>query len=710
MTLHVNAAPHTGVDDRTNPTRRFCGVLLMAVLLALLLRAWAVLMLPVDFDEPIYLEAGYDYAQALRAGDWAAVMDYPGNIEHPALVKLLYAGAWLVRGPDAVWPDVLYTARAISALCGTLALLVVGLLDPWAALFFAVHTLAIKYTSQAYLEALPLFTSWVAVLTFVKAKSGRDPRLWLSALALGITGAGKFTYFPVIFPIAYLALREKRLHWRWLLAYVGVAALAFWAFNPILWRDPVGRLAEALLFHRAYSQSMQVSRFSYPWYQPLVWLSRSVQAWHLEVFFFPPLDKLIFWLGLAGLYWGWRKYRWAVVWLLGGLLFLLIWPTKWPQYVLLLVPLLCLLAPLPLREAYRWVRAQEDYWEWFKVMAIRPPPAFWVLSIAFLFVVTVGYMANNVWVTLERLKWLHVTPQNSGLPSNTIYDVLFTSDDSAIMTTEWGVVSWDFSGTTGSLGDWTIYNTANSPLIHNRVLDVLQDESGALWFATAGGLSRYSESRWETYDLAMLGLQGARAQALALGSDARVWVGTEGGIAAFDGVVWQSWPLDDFVFTLLVEPTAAGDRVWVGTSAGLRYLDVARERWTGFEGAQNWGRGVTALLLDSQQRLWAGTRGAGLGCWDGESWRFYRTANSQIPFNTVQALYEVEPGILWVGTAHPTAAGGNVSIFDGEDWRTFTSRNSGYSGAEPLVIVPATDGTLWIGTRTTGLEIYAPRR
>ncbi|MFN2226915.1 MAG: transcriptional regulator, partial [Anaerolineae bacterium] len=134
------------------------------VLLALLLRAWAVMRLPLDFDEPTYLEAASDYAAALRAGDWRAIVDYEGNREHPALVKLLYGLVVLALGEEGGTLVAGLVCRALSAILGTLAVLVLALFDPLAGGLLAVHTLAVKYTSQVYLEALPHLASLAAVL------------------------------------------------------------------------------------------------------------------------------------------------------------------------------------------------------------------------------------------------------------------------------------------------------------------------------------------------------------------------------------------------------------------------------------------------------------------------------------------------------------------------------------------------------------------
>ena len=96
--------------------------------------------------------------------------------------------------------------------------------------------------------------------------------------------------------------------------------------------------------------------------------------------------------------------------------------------------------------------------------------------------------------------------------------------------------------------------------------------------------------------------------------------------------------------------------------------------------------------------------------WDGETWQFYRTGNSDIPFNTVNAIVEIEPGVLWVGTARPASVGGVLAEFDGKAWKTFESHNSGFSGAEPLAIVIDETGRRWIGTRTGGVDIYQVKR
>jgi hypothetical protein len=323
------------------------------LLLAFGLRANAVDELPTDFDEPIYMDAAQDYAAFLKAGDWNALIEYRANSEHPPLTKILYGLAHMAAsGRDFGYVDK-ESGRWVSAVFGTLAAGALAVLNPLAGTLLAADVMAVKYTSQAYLEALPMFTSILAVLLLVQARSWRSAWFWLSAVMLGITAAGKFAYSPAALPVAYL-LFAGRKQFRWaVLIYPLAAALFFFAFNPALWHDPFGRMAETFTFHLDYSHGSDVTGAALPWHQPFVWLSYPHPAdWHPGVFNYPRPDTFIFVLGLLGLPWEWRERRWNFIWVLGTLLFLLAWPTKWPQYTLAVIPALCLSASCAARHLW----------------------------------------------------------------------------------------------------------------------------------------------------------------------------------------------------------------------------------------------------------------------------------------------------------------------------------------------------------------------
>ncbi|WP_374687547.1 hypothetical protein [Promineifilum sp.] len=377
-------------------------------LLALGLRETAVRTMRTDFDEPVYFEAGLRYAGALREGDLARLVNDDFHAEHPGLVKLLYAAALFPygRSPDAL-PDLpelteladlppplqpmTLSARRASELFSLLHVLLLAAVSPAAGALLAIHTYTIKYTTQIYLEALPMFTATVCVLAYIRAgkssrkgregdqerkeervfswrswrpsRSLREPLLWwaLSAVALGLTAAGKYVYGVAGLAVAAdYSWRQVRPTFRGglplgvLTAWGGLALLVFYAANPYLWPDPLGRLGASILFHVNYTDSAIVASVGYPWYQPFVWLFRPMPAlWHPGLF--PvALDGVIAAAGLVGVWPAWRAWegrgRVIVLWWGIGLAFLLLWGTKWPQYSLIMTAPMCLCAG----EALRW--------------------------------------------------------------------------------------------------------------------------------------------------------------------------------------------------------------------------------------------------------------------------------------------------------------------------------------------------------------------
>ncbi len=271
------------------------GAILFVVILGFLVRLWAAVQLPGDFDEPVYLGGAFDYSRLIRAGDVNGIIDYSENPEHPPLTRLIYSAVILPLGPRAGYSDALLLSRMVSVIFGTLAVWLVAMVDPLAGGLLAIQTYAVKYTSQAYLEALPLFASLAALFALRRSTKKRDIWFWLSAGALGLTAAGKYSYFPIVVVLLYVYFREKKYSWKDLLLYLGVAGLVFIAFDPAIWHDPFNRLWNSVFFHTQYAQSehVETSQFS-RWYQPLLWLSKSYPyMWHPGVFFYNPLAGVV---------------------------------------------------------------------------------------------------------------------------------------------------------------------------------------------------------------------------------------------------------------------------------------------------------------------------------------------------------------------------------------------------------------------------------
>lgn len=328
------------------------------------LRTNAANNLPIDYDEDDYLRAGQEYAHLIRTSNWRGILDMNYRPEHPPLAKILFGLSILFAPEKPLTPDAATTAqpnknlpselvkpaRMLNAIFGSLTVLVVALIDPLAGLLLASHTFTIKYVSQIMLEAFPALTSFLMILTYLQWKKGKQPSvngwLLLSAFFLGLTAASKYLYCVVGIAILlnwYLDARRSEslnVFLRSAVIWGLLAFVVFFAVNPYLWSDPIGRLKESIFYHAGYASSAaEVQNAAFPSWQPLFWLFYSPYWWHEGVFAFP-FDLVITIFALGGLKRLWNKERLYIFWLGIAFAFLLLWPTKWPQYIVILtVPL-----------------------------------------------------------------------------------------------------------------------------------------------------------------------------------------------------------------------------------------------------------------------------------------------------------------------------------------------------------------------------------
>lgn len=355
--------------------------IILVTAIAWSLRMRAVETLPIDFDEDDYMRAAQQFTQLIRTGDWSGLQETNYRTEHPPLSKILF-GIGLLSSPEApliadkptsappdqtIPRELLQNARRVGVIEGTLTVLLLAVVNPIGGLILAAHSFTIKYVSQVMLEALPALTSLLTVLAYVQSKKREHHTGWLlvSAFFLGVTAASKYLYCLVGVAILidwFLTARDDNSI-RPFLQKAGMwgalAVVIFLALDPYLWPNLVERLRETIFYHAEYATSAsEVAGANFPVWQPFVWLSMSPIMWHEGVFVTAP-DLWITVLAMFGLSRLWKKERVFALWLGVGIVFLLFWPTKWPQYILVLT------APLSLAAAEAvglgWEKVKESF-------------------------------------------------------------------------------------------------------------------------------------------------------------------------------------------------------------------------------------------------------------------------------------------------------------------------------------------------------------
>jgi chromate transport protein ChrA len=170
-----------------------------------------------------------------------------------------------------------------------------------------------------------------------------------------------------------IALLQKQLPARFAYYIGGWAALSllmFFFFDPYLWPHPLERLIKSVTFHEAFQGSRLVQQYHYPFWQPFRWMAAFSANYDLhprQAFLFN-IDTMIFVLAAVGLPALFRKARFYFYWLITGVVFLLLWETKWPQYTLII------LAPLSMSAAYG-VFTLSDLARWFLARNRQPSAA-----------------------------------------------------------------------------------------------------------------------------------------------------------------------------------------------------------------------------------------------------------------------------------------------------------------------------------------------
>ncbi len=201
------------------------------------------------------------------------------------------------------------------------------------------------------------------------------------------------------------------------------------------------------------------------------------------------------------------------------------------------------------------------------------------------------------------------------------------------------------------------------------VSDILQDQTGFMWMATARGVSRYDGHHFRNYvaDHSAHSLPISMVDRLYEDRRGTLWVVTVAGVSryepALDGFVTHT--AGTITRTAMLHTTSSGDagaraaapaivtsiledhfgRLLVGTSVGLFAIDrqtgVGRAVPVTSDASVAARPYVTALFEDHRQQLWVGTR---LGLIAGGR------ASTGLPTQYVRDIAEDARGRLWVAT------------------------------------------------------------
>jgi len=251
------------------------------------------------------------------------------------------------------------------------------------------------------------------------------------------------------------------------------------------------------------------------------------------------------------------------------------------------------------------------------------------------------------------------------LNDNAIYCVLPDDDNNIWIGTYFGGINVVHKGNNNF--QWTAPGYDGTSLRGKVIRRIIEPEKGHLWMATEdAGINILDISTGNVERFSRVPAIGSNVHELYYDAHSgKMWIGTfRNGLFCYDmagGSARQflagaSGLGSNAIFSIVKQNTGGSSRLWIATTQGLRYYDPATDSFHKINHPILDRDFVYCLLVDSKQRLWAGTVNSGLFRIDNPSgvvkgWNFIDTRdNSGLHDHYVTELYEGSDGKVYVGT------------------------------------------------------------
>ena len=336
----------------------------------------------------------------------------------------------------------------------------------------------------------------------------------------------------------------------------------------------------------------------------------------------------------------------------------------------------------------------------------------------------------------ERAGAMRIWHNTDGLPSDSVTAVLQTHDGFLWVGTSAGLVRFDGINFT----ELRLAAAATDHPVHITAL--CEDSQGGLWIGTQEqGLFELRQGIIGHFTTVQ-GLPDNHVTSLAAGSRGVVWIGSPSGLGLWSGGRFKSFTPEDglpdkFVTGVNVAPSGT---IWITTRVGMcrfigdrlvpytfqtesqgrspEYLGIYEDR-----GGNLWAFGDTYLInLSMNQRLnyfrtsqpatvriwslcegrdgrlWIGTSGGGLFCFENNHFRPVILGEDRRPYD-VRAICEDREGNLWLGTS-----GGGLMQLRPQSVHIMQA-GQGLPAGKPTALALDANGRIYLGLQRGGLFV-----
>lgn len=253
---------------------------------------------------------------------------------------------------------------------------------------------------------------------------------------------------------------------------------------------------------------------------------------------------------------------------------------------------------------------------------------------------------------------------------------------------------------------------------------IYEDSAGDYWFGShSQGLCRFDGEQFFYYSEDQ-GLPDVQVRRIIEDTPGKFLIELQVGVARFDGKHFELLKLEEGSELLQADPNITDqgwqkqlDEYWFGANNRQGFLRYDGEKLRHYalpvpddhpdfdENGRHPKYGydtyaVYGYLIDSKNRIWIGTAGAGLYLYDGKS---YQCINCDQKIGVIRSIYEDKAGNIWFGNN-----GDNLYKYDGESLINFTEENGLTEANGAFGISEDPEGNLWFGTYRNGLWKFDP--
>ena len=307
---------------------------------------------------------------------------------------------------------------------------------------------------------------------------------------------------------------------------------------------------------------------------------------------------------------------------------------------------------------------------------------------------------------------------NSGLPSNSVSNIVFDEQGNAWMgaDAQLGI----FSGNAASGGlvkydgtNWTLFDANNSAMPDANV-NGLAVNGNNIWIATSKGLANFDGIRWQVFGQDELGTTGSNITDVAVDADGNIWaLVQENGVVKYDGSNWNLYKPSDSNYSLNAMnqiEVSSGGMVWIGTADnGIYSFDGTN--WTAYTASNGnlTSDAVAALHVGDDGTVWATLTvefgSASYLCkYDGSSWSEIKLPDGS---GTISGIETDDNGLVWLAeSSTASTANGQLAYYDGNNFTILTQSNSRLTEKGLDAVSIDSHGRVWIGSQGGGAFVY----